>query len=97
MKSLYSRKNILKKLNKVSVTQHILLNPWQGRMGDHAAISHSTECAQALPIGRVDLWHSEATEVALDEKQIFSPQGGAVWVNEHLRHINKHRLASQRP
>lgn len=70
---------------QISVTQHILFEPWQGRVRDHAAIAHRTERAQTLPVRGVDLRHGEVAEVALGKQQIFPPQGGAVWVEEHLR------------
>lgn len=74
------------RLNEIrNITQHILLNSWQGRMRDHAAIANSTERAQTLPVGSVDLRHAEVAEVALCEQQVLPPQGGAVWVEEHLK------------
>lgn len=74
------------RLNKIrNITQHILLNSWQGWMRHHAAITNSTERAQTLPVGSVDLWHGEVAEVALREQQILPPQGGTVWVEEHLK------------
>lgn len=54
-------------------------------MRDHAAVTHGTEGAQTLSIGSVDLGHSKATEVALSEQEVLSPQGGTVWVKEHLK------------
>lgn len=54
-------------------------------MGKHTAIPHCTERAQTLPISSVHLRHSEVAEVTLGEKQILPPQGGAVWVEEHLQ------------
>lgn len=54
-------------------------------MRDHAAITDGTERAQTLPVSSVDLRHSEVAEVALREQQILPPQGGAVWVEEHLK------------
>lgn len=53
-------------------------------MRKHTTVPHCTERAQTLPISRVHLRHSEVAEVTLGEKQILPPQGGAVWVEEHL-------------
>lgn len=61
------------------------LSPWQRRMRDHAAVLHRAQGAQTLSISSVDFGHGEAAEVALVEKQVFPPQGCAVWMNEHLR------------
>lgn len=83
-----SPSRITGQVNKISVTQHVLLDPWQGRVRDHAAVTHSAERAQALSVGSVDLWHSEVAEVALGEQQILPPQGGTVWVEEHLEYRN---------
>lgn len=54
-------------------------------MGNHATVTHRTERAQTLPISSVHLGHSEVAEVALSEEQILPPQGGTVWVEEHLQ------------
>lgn len=67
------------------VTQHVLLGSWPSWMGNHATVTHRTERAQTLPISSVHLGHSEVAEVALSEEQILPPQGGTVWVEEHLQ------------
>lgn len=54
-------------------------------MGNHATITDRTERAQTLPISSIHLGHSEVAEVALSKKQILPPQGGTVWVKEHLQ------------
>lgn len=71
---------------EMSVTQHILLYSWKSRVRHHAAVSDSTERAQTLAVRSVDLGHGEAAEIALGEEQILPPQGGAVWVEKHLKH-----------
>lgn len=64
-------------------------------MGNHATVTHRTERAQTLPISSVHLGHSEVAEVALSEEQILPPQGGTVWVEEHLQ-WNKRKRALER-
>ena len=81
----HSRNSVFKIEIKISVTQHILLEPWQGRVGHHAAIMHRIERAQTLPVRRVHLRHGEVAEVALGEQQILPPQGGTVWMEKHLK------------